>query len=90
MLQERTNDAHVRKITFTGYFFFRIRSAMKLQQSMATLQARQATENQRKELNMTIVLVCIVVMFIFCQSIKIIPDIYEAVKCDHSEVRRGK
>ena len=59
---------------------------MKLQKSMVTMQARQSAENQRKELNMTLVLACIVVMFIFCQSVKIIPDIYEAVVCDHTQV----
>ncbi len=32
---------------------------------------------------MSIVLVCIVVMFILCQSIKIIPDVFEAITCDH-------
>ena len=29
--------------------------------------------------------VCIVVMFILCQSVKIIPDIFEAVTCDHRQ-----
>ena len=38
-----------------------------------------------KEGNMTIVLICIVIMFIACQSLKIIPDIYEAIICQHSE-----
>ena len=40
--------------------------------------------NQKKERSMAIVLIAIVVMFIVCQSVKIIPDMYEAVMCDWS------
>ena len=32
-----------------------------------------------------VVLICIVIMFITCQSLKIIPDVYEAVFCNHDE-----
>ena len=35
---------------------------------------------------MALVLICIVVLFILCQSVKIIPDIYEALTCNHSQV----
>lgn len=50
---------------------------------MANLSRAQSLvlETQKKELNMVAVLVCIVVLFIFCQSFKIVPDIYEAVTC---------
>ena len=34
---------------------------------------------QSKERNMAVVLICIVIMFISCQSLKIIPDVYEAI-----------
>ena len=34
---------------------------------------------------LTVVLICIVIMFITCQSLKIIPDVYEAVFCNHDE-----
>ena len=37
--------------------------------------------HQKKEKNMAKVLVCIVILFLICQSLKIIPDIYEAVVC---------
>lgn len=37
--------------------------------------------NQKKERNMATVLVCIVILFLICQSLKIIPDIYEAIVC---------
>jgi len=40
---------------------------------------------QSKERNMAVVLICIVIMFITCQSLKIIPDVYEAVFCNHDE-----
>ncbi len=57
---------------------------MKLQGELTS--SGRTSEMQRRELNMAIVLVCIVVMFILCQSVKIIPDIYEALFCNHSEV----
>ncbi len=61
---------------------------MKQQVSLVPHQHQLSQDNQRKELSMTLVLVCIVVMFILCQSVKIIPDVYEAVVCDHTaEVR---
>ena len=36
---------------------------------------------QKKERNMAVVLVCLVILFIICQSLKIAPDVYEAVIC---------
>lgn len=39
------------------------------------------SNQQKKERNMATVLVCIVVLFLICQSLKIIPDIYEAIVC---------
>ena len=51
------------------------------------LTTRTVTEEaQRRELNMAVMLVCIVIMFILCQSVKIVPDIYEALLCNHSQV----
>ena len=41
-------------------------------------QNNNQQSHQTKERNMAIVLICIVVMFITCQSLKIIPDLYEA------------
>ena len=35
------------------------------------------------EVDLGITLVAISMMFIFCQSIKVIPDIYEMITCDH-------
>ena len=69
----------------TFFFLSRIRKAMALQKEMATMARPQSLEMQKKEFNMALVLVCIVVMFIFCQSIKIIPDFYEALACDYSK-----
>ncbi len=57
---------------------------MKVQKSMVPLQARQSAENARKERDMTMVLIIIVFMFIACQSVKIIPDFYEAMWCQHN------
>ena len=66
----------------TFLFFFcslRIRSSAKTQQQLTS----QTKENHRRETNMAIVLVCIVVMFIVCQSVKIVPDLWEALMCTH-------
>ena len=64
---------------------------MKLQKTMThNHRPGQSLETQRKEQNMALVLVCIVVMFIVCQSVKIVPDIYEALACDHSKVSGGE
>ena len=71
-------------ITFIHLSPFRIRRAMKVQ--MQLTQRTQTQEEQRRELNMAIVLIWIVVLFIACQSVKIIPDIYEALHCYHYEV----
>ncbi|TRY71858.1 hypothetical protein TCAL_03401 [Tigriopus californicus] len=62
----------------------KIREAMKLQKEM-TISRQPSLESQKKEFNMALVLVCIVFMFIACQSIKIIPDVYEAMVCDYSK-----
>ena len=62
---------------------------MALQKTMATAGRPKSVDMQKKEFNMALVLVCIVVMFIFCQSIKIIPDFYEALACDYSKQVRS-
>ena len=41
----------------------------------------EMTSKQRREANLGIVLVSISVMFILCQSVKIIPDVYEVLFC---------
>jgi hypothetical protein len=39
------------------------------------------TARQKREANLGIVLVSISVLFIVCQSVKIIPDVYEVFTC---------
>ena len=67
---------------------FRIRRAVKERQSMTVEMSAEVNEatrgQQKKDKNMAVVLICIVVMFILCQSLKIIPDIFEAFFCDHA------
>ena len=41
----------------------------------------EMTARQRREANLGIVLVSISVLFIICQSVKIIPDVYEIIYC---------
>ena len=77
-----------KKGTLKANFPFRIRKAMKERQSMTQEMSAEVNEatrgQQKKDKNMAVVLICIVVMFILCQSLKIIPDIFEAFFCDHS------
>ena len=39
---------------------------------------------------MALVLICIVVLFILCQSVKIVPDVYEALVCRRQQVRNRR
>ena len=48
---------------------------------------KESYEERKRELNMAVVLLCVVILFITCQTIKIIPDIYEALYCSTEEVR---
>ena len=50
-------------------YSFRIHSALRVQKQLTTTRP-QSLEAQRKELNMALVLICIVVLFILCQSVK--------------------
>ena len=65
----------------------RIHSALRVQKQLTTNRP-QSLEAQRKELNMALVLICIVVLFILCQSVKIVPDVYEALVCRRQQVVR--
>ena len=44
-------------------------------------QESEMTARQQREANLGIVLISISVMFIICQSVKIIPDVYEVLFC---------
>ena len=65
----------------------RIHSALRVQKQLTTNRP-QSLEAQRKELNMALVLICIVVLFILCQSVKIVPDVYEALVCRRQQVSK--
>ena len=41
----------------------------------------EMTSRQRREANLGIVLISISVIFIICQSVKIVPDLYEMIYC---------
>ena len=70
-------------------YVYRIRKAVKERQSMTQEMSAEVNEatrgQQKKDKNMAVVLICIVVMFILCQSLKIIPDIFEAFFCNHDD-----
>ena len=47
---------------------------------------KESYEAQKRESSMAVVLLWVVILFITCQSVKIIPDIYEALYCSTEEV----
>ena len=57
-----------------------------MQKQLKEVQA-ESYEDRKRELNMAFTLLWVVILFISCQSIKIIPDIYEALYCSHQEVQ---
>ena len=44
----------------------------------------------RREIRNATIFIWVVVVFILCQSVKIIPDLYEAFYCAHDEVSNQK
>ena len=63
-------------------------SLRKESQTSATINCTSTNSKILKphEVDLGITLVCISLMFIFCQSIKVVPDIYEIIYCDHFEL----
>lgn len=47
----------------------------------ASSEQQVTTNNRMKEINMATILVGISFLFILCQSVKIVPDIYEVLAC---------
>ena len=41
----------------------------------------EMTSRQKREANLGVVLISISILFILCQSVKIVPDLYEVVHC---------
>ena len=53
----------------------------------------EGTQNQKKtklEVEMAITLAAISMMFVLCQSIKLIADVYEQSVCDYFKIARGE
>ena len=44
-------------------------------------------EITRREIRNATIFIWVVIVFILCQSVKVIPDLYEAFYCAHDEVR---
>ena len=55
-------------------------------QCQMTIMPRLAAINQQREFKNVAILTWIVVIFIACQTVIIIPDLYESFYCDHREV----
>ena len=52
-------------------------------QSLVQRPRRTFTKKQMEEHNLGIILIAMSSLFIFCQSFKIIPDLYELIQCNH-------
>ena len=51
---------------------------------------RPGQSRQEQEISLGITLVAVSVLFIACQSVKIVPDLYELIFCGkHTEVKDG-
>ena len=70
----------------TRYISFYCRVHKSIQRKHQNNIVPSNDELDRKELRKASVLIWISVVFIVCQSVKIIPDFYEAFYCDHKEV----
>ena len=66
--------------------YCRVWKSMKARKQLKEAQI-ESYEERKRELNMAVVLLWVVFLFITCQSIKIIPDIYEALYCPTQEVQ---
>ena len=68
---------------------FRIVQAAKLRRKMTRTNTIGGDEGERNttEMRQAITLIWIAVLYVICQSPKIIPDFYEALHCEYSEVR---
>ena len=64
---------------------YRVWKSKETQKQLKEAQ-KESYEERKRELNMAVVLLCVVILFITCQTIKIIPDIYEALYCSTEEV----
>ena len=67
------------------FYQCRIWKSKETQKQLKEAQ-KESYEERKRELNMAVVLLCVVILFITCQTIKIIPDIYEALYCSTEEV----
>ena len=52
-----------------------------------SVSSRAYADTNRTEIKQAITLMWISVLYVVCQSPKIIPDFYEAIYCEYSSVR---
>ena len=64
-------------------FFIRLAKARQERRRLAITYSPE----RRTELRNGATLICIALLFVMCQIPKIFPDFYEALYCDHREVR---
>ena len=68
--------------------FLRIVKSAKARRIMTNSSVSQnLTETSRTDVKQAITLMWISVLYVVCQSPKIVPDFYEALHCEYSSVR---
>ena len=78
-------------ITFPGLLLkciclLRIVTSARLRADMTNSVMQGNGEQNRSEVKQAVILIWISIIFVVCQSPKIIPDFYEALHCKHVEV----
>ena len=63
-----------------------VKSAKARRVMTNSVQTRNPADTNRTDVKQAITLMWISVLYVVCQSPKIIPDFYEALYCEYSEV----
>ena len=85
-------------LIFNGVIIYKIFKSDKFalpQQNDDEEEAKALSKNgsriqkkKRKEIDMAITLIAISIMFVLCQSVKLVADVYELMVCDHFKIAK--
>ena len=74
-------------LLYIFYIFTRIVKSAKARRIMTNSSSVSVTDTSRTDVKQAITLMWISVLYVVCQSPKIVPDFYEALYCEYSKVR---
>ena len=72
----------------TLFIAFRMQHSVRVRKQLTP--GTDICDITRREIRNATIFIWVVVVFILCQSVKIIPDLYEAFYCAHDEVSYQK